>query len=147
MYWARIGRPNILWSLNKLARAVTKWTRACDRRLARFDFVHSQHVALPATLSCGGMLPNSAEWDCFRISILLGIFSTENRLREVFYVSSEVERFFRSVGCARRKRQFHTVPLHLRSFPELLAYAWTASPKLIFGIWLLKCYTHHHHHP
>ena len=32
---ARIGRPDILWSANKLARAVTKWTQACDKRLAR----------------------------------------------------------------------------------------------------------------
>ena len=29
---ARIGRPDILWSVNKLARAVTKWTQACDKR-------------------------------------------------------------------------------------------------------------------
>ena len=33
--FGRIGRPDILWSLNKLARASTKWTRACDKRLAR----------------------------------------------------------------------------------------------------------------
>ena len=35
LYMARIGRPDILWSVNKLARAVTKWTKACDKRLAR----------------------------------------------------------------------------------------------------------------
>ena len=35
LYLARIGGPDILWSVHKLARAVTKWTRACDRRLAR----------------------------------------------------------------------------------------------------------------
>ena len=35
LYWARIGRPDILRSVNKLARAVTKWTRAWDKRLAR----------------------------------------------------------------------------------------------------------------
>ena len=35
LYLARIGRPDILWSVNKLARAVTKWTQACDRRVAR----------------------------------------------------------------------------------------------------------------
>ena len=35
LYLARIGRPDILWSVTKLARAVTKWTRACARRLAR----------------------------------------------------------------------------------------------------------------
>ena len=35
LHLARIGRPDILWSVNKLARAVTKGTQACDRRLAR----------------------------------------------------------------------------------------------------------------
>ena len=38
---ARIGRPDILWSLNQLARAVTKWTKACDKRLARLiSYIH-----------------------------------------------------------------------------------------------------------
>ena len=32
---ARIGRLDILWSVNKLARTVTKWTQECDKRLAR----------------------------------------------------------------------------------------------------------------
>ena len=35
LYLARSGRPDILWSVNKLARAVTKWTKACVKRLAR----------------------------------------------------------------------------------------------------------------
>ena len=41
LYLARIGRPDILWSGNKLARAVTKWTKACDKRLARLiSYIH-----------------------------------------------------------------------------------------------------------
>ena len=41
LYLARIGRPNILWSVNKFARAVTKWTRASDKRLARLiSYIH-----------------------------------------------------------------------------------------------------------
>ena len=35
LYLARIGRPDILWSVNKVALAVTKWTESCDKRLAR----------------------------------------------------------------------------------------------------------------
>ena len=31
----RFGGPDIFWSVNKLARAVTKWTKACDKCLAR----------------------------------------------------------------------------------------------------------------
>ena len=34
-YLARIGRPGILWSVNKRARSITKWTQACDKRLSR----------------------------------------------------------------------------------------------------------------
>ena len=35
LHLARIGRPDILWSVNKLARSITKWTKACDKRLNR----------------------------------------------------------------------------------------------------------------
>ena len=35
LHLARIGRLYIIWSLNKVARAVTKWTKACDKRLTR----------------------------------------------------------------------------------------------------------------
>ena len=41
LYLARIGRPDILWSVNKLARAITKWTKACDKRLSRLiSYIH-----------------------------------------------------------------------------------------------------------
>ena len=41
LYLARIGRPDILWSVNKLARALTKWTKACDKRSARLiSYIH-----------------------------------------------------------------------------------------------------------
>ena len=41
LYLQRIGRPDILWSVNKLARSVTKWTQTCDRRLARLiSYIH-----------------------------------------------------------------------------------------------------------
>ena len=41
LYLARIGRLDILWSVNKLVRAITKWTRPCDKRLARL--IHLSH--------------------------------------------------------------------------------------------------------
>ena len=41
LHLARIGRPNILWSLNKFARSNTKWTKACDKRLNRLiSYIH-----------------------------------------------------------------------------------------------------------
>ena len=41
LYLARIGRPDILWSVTKLARSITKWTKACDKRLSRLiSYIH-----------------------------------------------------------------------------------------------------------
>ena len=41
LYLARIGRPHILWSVNKLARSSRKWTKACDKRLSRLiSYIH-----------------------------------------------------------------------------------------------------------
>ena len=35
LYLARYNRPDIYWTVNVLARSVTSWTRACDKRLER----------------------------------------------------------------------------------------------------------------
>ena len=43
LHLAGIGRPDISWSVNKLARAITKWTKACDKRLARL-ISHIHHI-------------------------------------------------------------------------------------------------------
>ena len=39
LYTVRIGGPDILWSVNKLTRAITKWTT-----LSTFDVTHSSHM-------------------------------------------------------------------------------------------------------
>ena len=41
LYLARIVRPDIPWSVNKLARSIAKWTKACDKRLNRLiSYIH-----------------------------------------------------------------------------------------------------------
>ena len=41
LYLARIGRPDILRSVNKPARSITKWTKACDKLLSRLiSYIH-----------------------------------------------------------------------------------------------------------
>ena len=58
---ARIGRPDILWSVNKLVRSITKWTKACDKRLNRLisdvhptceykQYCHVGNTAKPCSL-------------------------------------------------------------------------------------------------
>ena len=41
LYLARIGRPDILWSVIQLARSITKWTKAYDKSLNRLiSYIH-----------------------------------------------------------------------------------------------------------
>ena len=35
LWTARLTRPDIFWTVNLLAKNVTKWTKACDKRLFR----------------------------------------------------------------------------------------------------------------
>ena len=46
LYLARVGRMDILWSVNALAREVTRWNPACDRRLHRLISYFAQHPQL-----------------------------------------------------------------------------------------------------
>ena len=43
-YLARIGRPDVPWSVNKLVRSITKWTKANDKRLNRL-ISHIHHTS------------------------------------------------------------------------------------------------------
>ena len=109
LFLARIGRPDIPWSVNTLARAVTKWTRAFDKRLARLISYTSQHEWWQAVLPRGNTAQYGIFWDCFRVLILLEILKTQNRLREEFYVSSGVERSFpRSWMCKEQTSVSHS---------------------------------------
>ena len=49
LYLARLARPDLLYSVNALAREVTKWTAACDKRLHRLmSYIHhtKDHVMM-----------------------------------------------------------------------------------------------------
>ena len=63
LYLARVGRPDILWSVNKLARSITKWTKECEKRLNRLiSYIHHTsenkqccHVRGSCKEMCGAM--------------------------------------------------------------------------------------------
>ena len=67
LYLPRIGRPGILWSGNKLAGSITKWTKACDKRLNRLisnihhtcEYKHYCHVGNTATQCRLGVFQDS----------------------------------------------------------------------------------------
>ena len=49
----RIGRPHILWSVNKLARAVNEIDKSLRQTLSSFESLHSSHKWSPTILLCG----------------------------------------------------------------------------------------------
>ena len=61
LYLARIGRFDILWSVNKFARAVTKKTRACHKRSARL-ILYIDHTCELTLLSCGKSITTMQTW-------------------------------------------------------------------------------------
>ena len=67
LYLALIGRHEILWSVNKLARAVTKWTKSRDKTLGAFDLVHSSCKWIPAFLFCGKHSTTMQTWIVSRL--------------------------------------------------------------------------------
>ena len=69
LYLARVGRLDILWSVNKLVCAVTKWTKACDVCLARLiSYIH--HTSGCRQCCYVGNKHNNADLDYFKTLIL-----------------------------------------------------------------------------
>ena len=104
LYLARIGRPNILWSVNKL-------TRSC--RLIS----HIHHTCEYKQYCLWETLPNNADLDCFKTPILQEILRIHNLHQVEHCAFWEAIRLFQSVGCVRNKLQFRTVQQNQKSFP------------------------------
>ena len=79
LYRSRIGRLDILWSINKLAGSVTEWTRACAAQHCQLFFQDSDFA---------GVLEDS-----------------ESKSRRSFLHFVQLEHLCRPVGCARSKSQ------------------------------------------
>ena len=53
LFLARIGRPDILCSVNKLARAITQMDKILRQTFSATDLVHSSHMLIQRILLCG----------------------------------------------------------------------------------------------
>ena len=87
LYLARIGRPDILWSVNKLARSITKWTKACDKRLNRL--ISFNHHTCEYKKYC-----HVGKTDCFRTLTSREILKIQNPLQAEHYAFLEVVHLF-----------------------------------------------------
>ena len=89
LYLARTGRLDILWSVDKLARSIKKWTKAYDKRLIRvISYIHHTsdcrqhcHVGNPVQHCRLGL---------FHDSDVAGVLRSQNQPRGESYVYSEV---------------------------------------------------------
>ena len=134
LYLARIGRPDILWSVNKLARSIAKWTRACDKRLSRLiSYIH--HTCEYKQYCYVGNTAKQCRLGLFQDSDFAGDLEDSEYTQVQHCAFLKVISLFQSVGCVRNKLQFHTVLLKLKSFLLMQVYAWTEFPRLICGIW------------
>ena len=88
---ARIGRPGIPWSVNNFARSVTKWTKACDKRLNRL--ISYIHHPCEYKQYCHVVILH-ADWDCFKTLTLREILKIQYPLLEEHYVFWEVIHLF-----------------------------------------------------
>ena len=135
LYLTRIGRPDILWSANKLARANTICPRAFDERLARLiSYVHLTseferycHVGYNAEQCRLGLFQNT--------DFTGGDLEDSKSTSDESCVCSAVTHFFPQVGCVRNRLLFHTVRRKLKSFLSMQWCAWMEFPLSIIGYW------------
>ena len=92
-YLARIGRPDIQWSVKKLARSITKWTKSCDKRLNRL-ISNIHHTCEYNNIVMWEILPNNADWDCFKTLTSREILKIQNPLLEEHCAFLEVIHLF-----------------------------------------------------
>ena len=131
LYLARIGRPDIRWSVNKLARAVTKWTKACEKRLARLiSYIH--HTCEFRQKCYGRNAAQQCRLGLFQDSDFAG--DLEDSKSTSAYL--QVVHSYQQVGCARNRPRSHTAQQRPSSHLLMQVYAWMEYQLLIFGIWL-----------
>ena len=115
LYLARIGRPAILWSVNKFARSIKKRTKACDKRLNRLiSYIH--HTCEYKQYCFVSNIAKQCRLGLFQDSDFVGdVDNSKIYFRWNHCVFSEATRSFQSAGCVRNKLQFRTVQQNQKS--------------------------------
>ena len=90
---ARIGRPDILLSVNKLARSITNWTKPVTNAWIDWFHIFITHVNTN-NLVMWVILQNNADWDCFKTLTSREILMFRNPLLEEHCAFSEVIHLF-----------------------------------------------------
>ena len=121
------------WSVNKLARSVTKWTQGGDRHLARL--ISCIHHTNDHRQCC--YVGNTAQHLLIRVYFktrtLLEFLKIRNQHQVEFCAFLVLARLCPSVGCATNILQYDTVLQNLTFYRWMLVCAWTVYSLLISG--------------
>ena len=132
-YLARIGRPDILWSVNKIVRSITKWTKACDKRLNRLiSYIH--HTCEYKQYCHVGNTAQQSRLGLFQDSDFAGDLEDSKSTSggTVFIFGSHT--FVPISWMCKKQTSVHTVQQSQKPFPWMLDYGWTENPHSIYGI-------------
>ena len=91
LYLARTGRSDIPWSVNKLARSVTK--SSMGQTTGKIDILHSSHT-ISDNIVMWETRHSIVDWVCCKTQNLLATLRTRNQPHEETCVSLEAEHLF-----------------------------------------------------
>ena len=81
---------------------------------------------------------NIVDWGYFKIQILQVILKTQNQHQWEFCAFLEAEHLYRSVGCARRRRQYLTAPQNQKSSRWMLVCVLMVYLRSTYGILVIE---------
>ena len=142
LYLARIGRLDILCSVNELARSITKWTKTCDKRLCRLiSYIHHTCEYKQYCCHVGNTAKTKQTGTVSRLRFLQEILRIQHLHQVEHCAFWEVIHLFQTVGCVRNKLQFRTVQQSQKSFLSVQDWGWMVSPHLLCEIWSSQFFT------
>ena len=135
-------RLDILCSVNKLARAITKSTRACDKRVARL-ISHIHHACEFKQFRHVGNTAQTCRLGLFQDSDFAGDLEDSKSTSSGFLCIFGSHTFVPISWMCKKQ----TSVSHSSTEAEIISldarYAWMELQLLIFGIWSWKCSTLH----
>ena len=131
----RIGRPDILWSVNKLAGAITEWTRACDKRLARLiSYIH--HTCEFNQRCHEGNTAQQCRLGLFQDSDFAGdLVDTKSTSGGLLCIFRKSHVRANKLDVQEKDFSFTQFYRSWNNFSRCRFYAWMEFQLLIFGIW------------
>ena len=122
-----------------LEKSVKRYCELANKKTERLYTV--SHPCLDDHQIKKGELENKGELSkvCSHI-VLKCLYLVRLGRSDILFEFLENEHLYRSVGCARSKRQCLTAPRNRRSYRWMLVCVWTVHLRLTYGIWSLKCW-------